>query len=237
MEEKNLEVKNNKAEQLENENVNAKTKKKNIIPIVMIILLVIVICIIGGIICFNLFLHKEAKNISEEVETFIEEDVIGTEGEVTTVSKASLEKVFNISELQTADYIFNAVKAVYDTDGTTLKYYVAYEGTVTAGIDFSNIDIEISDEEKMITINLPDVTIQETVVNAGTLKYIFEKKKYDTEEVFKEAYGYCQVDLDNRAENDEELLNLAKENAKQVIEAMITPWVDQLYTDYSVVVE
>ena len=67
--------------------------------------------------------------------------IIGEEGTVTTISKASLEKVFEISELSTVDYSYNAVARAYEEDGVTPKYYVAYEGTVTAGIDFSKIDL------------------------------------------------------------------------------------------------
>ena len=53
--------------------------------------------------------------------------IIGEEGTVTTISKASLEKVFEISELSTVDYSYNAVARAYEEDGATPKYYVAYE--------------------------------------------------------------------------------------------------------------
>ena len=54
------------------------------------------------------------------------------EGQVSTISKSSLEKVLEINELSTIDYTYNATTKVYDEDGTTIKYYVAYEGIVTA---------------------------------------------------------------------------------------------------------
>ena len=102
--------------------------------------------------------------------------IIGEEGTVTTISKASLEKVFEISELSTVDYSYNAVARAYEEDGATPKYYVAYEGTVTAGIDFSKIVIDIDEDTKIITITLPESEIQNTTVDFGSMDYIFENK-------------------------------------------------------------
>ena len=169
----------------------------------------------------------------DAVEEFVDDEIIGTEGEVTTISEAQIEEVFEINELQTADYIYNAVTRVYDTDGKTLKYYVAYEGKVTAGIDFSNVQVQVDEDSKTINISLPKVTVQDAIVEAGTLEYIFEDEEYNTDDVFKEAYTICQKDLDKRAVSEGKLLNIAKENAKQVVEAMIAPWVEQIDSTYS----
>lgn len=62
--------------------------------------------------------------------------------------------------------------------------------------------------------------LQNAVVNAGTLEYIYKKDKYNNENVFKEAYAKCQEDLDKRAGSEDKLLTMAKENADQVIEAL-----------------
>lgn len=102
--------------------------------------------------------------------------IIGEEGTVTTISKASLEKVFEISELSTVDYSYNAVARAYEEDGATPKYYVAYEGTVTAGIDFSKIVIDIDEDTKIITITLPESEIQNTTVDFGSMDYILKIK-------------------------------------------------------------
>ena len=48
------------------------------------------------------------------------------EGEVTTISQSSIEKILDISELSTLEYTYNAVAAGYDEDGKTLLYNVAY---------------------------------------------------------------------------------------------------------------
>ncbi len=207
-------------------------KKKSKKPLIIgLILIVIVVGVVFLLIHSKQYL-KNKEDVSEKVEEFVEEKVIGEEGEVTTITEAQIKDVFEISELQIADYIYNAVTDVCDSDGK-LKYHVAYEGTVTAGIDFDAIDISVDDENKIITITVPDVTIQDAIVDEGSLEYIFEKKKYDNEGVFKEAYAICQNDLDARAENEKKLLDLAKENARQVIEAMVEPWVEQINDEYT----
>lgn len=225
-----------KEESGENIRINGETyeeKKKpqfrNILrTVIMVMVLIIVILFLMYKLTseFNSGLGNLTDNINE--------NIIGTEGKVTTITESAIKEVFEISELQTADYIYNAVTPVYDEDGETVKYYVAYEGTVTAGIDFDSIEITVDDDAKKITIIVPDVTIQDTVVNAGTLEYIFEKEKYNDENVFKEAYAKCQEDLDARAASEDKLLTMAKENADQVIEALVSPWVEQIDPDYEI---
>lgn len=160
--------------------------------------------------------------------------IIGEEGTVTTISKASLEKVFEISELSTVDYSYNAVARAYEEDGATPKYYVAYEGTVTAGIDFSKIVIDIDEDTKIITITLPESEIQNTTVDFGSMDYIFENKKYETETVSQEAYELCKTDFARRAAKENDLMTLAKENAVTAVEALVDPWVQQIDGEYKV---
>jgi hypothetical protein len=153
---------------------------------------------------------------------------------VTTVSKASLEKVLDISELSTLDYNYNAIATVYEDDNTTVKYYVAYEGTVEAGIDFSKIEVSEPDEEKHITITLPEIEIQNTNVDMGSLDYIFVNSKYNKETVSQEAYLTSENDLESRANDTVELNQMAKDNAITSVQALIQPWLEQLDEGYTV---
>lgn len=216
---------------VEKERVKEK-KKKKAKPKFIIWIIVILVVLGSGyyLVNYSGFLDI-TKKLANDTEAFVDEKVIGTEGEVKTISEGEIREVFEISELQTADYIYNAITEVYDEDGKNIKYYVAYEGKVTAGIDFSGIGIEIS-EDNVINISVPDVLIQDAIVTAGTMEYIFEKEKYNNENVFKEAYDICQKDLNARVEDDTKLLDMAKENARQVVEALIVPWVQQIDSKY-----
>jgi len=159
------------------------------------------------------------------------------EGQVSTISKSSLEKIVEINELSTVDYTYNATTKVYDEDGTTIKYYVAYEGVVTAGIDFKKIKIVPDEEQKKIVITLPEIEIHVTDVNMGTLDYIFMKDKYETETVSQEAYKACKQDLENRVKNETDLIKMAKTNAIESVKALFTPWIQQVDEEYEVEVK
>jgi hypothetical protein len=154
--------------------------------------------------------------------------------EVTTVSKASLEKVLDISEFSTLEYTYNSIVTVYDEQNEKAVYYVAYEGTVDAGIDFSKIEVSEPDEDNKITITLPEVEVQGTYVDAGSLDYIFVNSKYETETVSQEAYKKCKEDLEQKANETVDLEELAKDNAKTSVQALIQPWIDQLEEGYTV---
>jgi len=157
-----------------------------------------------------------------------------SQNKVSTVSKSSLEKVLETSQLTTLQYTYNAIAEVKKEFFDTIKYHVAYEGTVQAGIDFEDIDIDINEEKKLITITLPEVSIQNVIVNAESMEYIFNDDKYETETVASEAYSACVKDLQTRAEKEVQLLQMAKDNARDAVQALIEPWVKQVDEEYTI---
>lgn len=197
---------------------------------------IIIICLIVAVILFKILSENKDQStakLNEAITNVIE----GEEGKVSTISEMTLNEVFDISELSTAYYTYNAIAKAYEEDGTTVKYYVSYEGKVKAGIDFSEIEFEINDEEKLITIIVPDVEIMETIVDPGTLEYIFKNKKSETETVHQEAFKICEEDLNARIDKEEELLTLADKNTTAIVEALVTPWIKQIDSDYELVIK
>lgn len=157
------------------------------------------------------------------------------EGQLTTISKSSLQKIIEINELSTMDYTYNAIATKYvDDKAKKVKYYVAYEGTVIAGIDFNKISIDVNEEEKKIIIIIPEAEIQGVNVDMGKMQYIFTKNKYETETVSQEAYKLCQDDLQNRIKEETTLYEIAKDNAVLSIEALLKPWIEAVDSDYKV---
>ena len=149
------------------------------------------------------------------------------------VSVSTLTDVIEISNLSTLEFTYNAVVSVpTDDEKPTIKYHVKYEGTVTAGIDIEDVDISIDDKNILITI--PEATIQNVDINTGTLEYIFEKEKYNTMDVPAEANKICKADLERRAKEEDDLLNIAKENAASAISALIEPWISEVSSEYVV---
>jgi len=160
-----------------------------------------------------------------------------TESRISTISTASLQKIIEINELSTIEYSFNAIATQMTEDGTAVKYYVAYEGVVEAGINFDEIIIEKNDSKKLITITLPEVKIHTYRVDMGTLEYIFMDDKYNTETVSQEAYRLCKSDLKNRLKNEPLLRNSAKENAISSVEALFKPWIETIDNEYTVEIQ
>ena len=155
---------------------------------------------------------------------------------LTTISKASLEEILEISELSTVEYTYNAVATKKDSDKNDM-YYVAYEGTVFAGIDFNRISIDVLDDTKDIIISIPNVEIQDVSVKLETMDYIFTKDKYEKENITQEAHKLCLNDLKMRVVEDKLLINTAKENAITSVEALFRPWVNSINDSYTLIVK
>jgi len=213
----------------ENDERNTDKTKDFKIGNIIKFILCIVILILLIILCRNINNGRLSDQLNETI--------VGEDGRVETVSAASIKEVFEISELSTAEYIYNSIARAYEEDETAIRYYVAYEGTIKAGIDFSEIDVKINDNEKIITLSIPEITIQEVTVDPGSLEYIFIDKKSETETVLKEAFELCQKDLEEKAANEKELLSLAQTNAETMITALLEPWIKQVDSDFTIIYE
>lgn len=206
-------------------------KNKRIITIVLVLVLVLAIAVA----IYRIATIDWKKRLADQMES-VNDFFIGTEGKVTTLTEINLQDIFEISELSTASYTYNAIASIYAEDEASVKYHVAYNGTVVAGIDFSDIKIATDDVEKRVTIDLPECKIIETSVDYGTMEYIFIDKKAENETVSQEAYHACQKDLEKRAAADSHLLIMAKQNTESVVEALMSPWV-KAHNDYEFVIQ
>lgn len=162
---------------------------------------------------------------------------VGEEGKLTTISKSSLQKIIEINELSTVDYNYNATVTKTNKETNEIMYHVAYEGTVTAGIDFNEIDFDINEEEKIITITIPEIEIHSTTVDMPTMDFIFTDEDYETETITEEAYKLCTDDLEKRIKDEELLKTSAKENAISSVEALFKPWIETVDKEYKVVIQ
>lgn len=158
-------------------------------------------------------------------------------GGVITVSNSTLREILEINELSTVEYTYNAVATKYAKDGKEKKYHVAYNGTILAGINFNEIKFDVDKEKKKINITIPEIEIQEIKVDMGTMEYIFEKSKYETEGISEEAYKLCKEDLEKRITKDSVLYKTAKINAITSIEALFKPWIENMDEQYEIVIK
>ena len=162
---------------------------------------------------------------------------VHTETRLTITTKSSLEKIIEINKLSTIEYTYNAIVTKYKNDEVkddNVEYYAAYNGKVTAGIDFNEINIDVNYKDKKIYITLPNVEIHETNVDMGTLDYIQEKNTSEKDSISQEAYKLCKNDLRERAKNETKLLVNANENAKSAIEALLKPWIESVDKEFQI---
>lgn len=156
------------------------------------------------------------------------------EAEVTVVS--TLERIINVSDLSTFTAVYNGIAEVpNERNPDKVDYYVSYEARVEAGIDFSAV--EISMENSVITVDIPNVKINDIIVDISSLDFIFFNNKANQSTVTQQAFKACEEDARTESESQEAILELAQQNASNIVTALVKPMIDQLGEGYSLVVE
>ena len=149
------------------------------------------------------------------------------------ISKSTLEDIINVSDLSTFEAVYNGIAKVTDEDNPEkVNYYVSYDAKVKAGIDFEKVDITVNTDEKIITVMLPEIKITDVNVDITSLDYIFENEKANTETVSEEAYKKCIEDVTSESNSEDAIYELAEQNARNIVEALISPFVEQLDSKY-----
>lgn len=209
--------------------------RRNTFLVVIICLALIVVCVTIGLIVRAVKNHDVAKAVHEQVEVIeevVEEDIIGSEGELAeVVSAPALSELINVSELRTVTSDYRSICVVSTDNGPV--YYILYNATVVAGIEMDQVEYEIDDENHVVRITLPDVRILESSVDVGSMEFIFINNHFDTPETGAAAQRNCQAALDQRLEGDTAVLDMARENTTNEVEAMFQPIIDQFYSEYT----
>lgn len=153
-------------------------------------------------------------------------------------NKSTLERIINVSELSTFTAVYNGIARVAnEKKPDQIDYYVSYEATVNAGIDFQKVEISMDEEQKTITLKVPEAHITNLAVDMSSLDFIFQNKKADKSGVTEDAYKACEEDVKRESEQQTAICELAKQNAKNVLKALSKPVVDQLGDGYQLVIE
>lgn len=162
----------------------------------------------------------------------------GKKEEPEIVTTSTLKKIINVSDLSTFEAVYNGVAKVNnEKKPEEIDYYVSYEAKVKAGIDFEKIEIEVDNERKKISIALPEIKINEVNVEMETLDYIFVNQKANNSTVSAQAYKKCIEDVEMESSSEQAIYDLAEQNAKNTIEGLIKPFVEQLDEEYDLVIK
>ena len=156
--------------------------------------------------------------------------------EVITVS--TLEKIINVRDLSTFTAVYNGIASVTrEETAEQPDYYVSYEARVKAGIAMADVQIAVDNNEKIVTVTLPEIEITEVNVDIASLDFIFYNLNADRSTITQEAYKACEEDVTAEAEAQTAILELAKQNAVNIIRALTSPIIEQLDADYRLIVD
>ena len=119
-----------------------------------------------------------------------------------------------------------------------IDYYVSYEATVNAGIDFQTVGVSMDEEQKTHHLKgARSAHYQSELWICPHLDFIFLNKKADKSGVTEAAYKACEEDVRRESEQQTAICELAKQNAENVLKALAQPIVNQLGADYQLVIE
>lgn len=138
-------------------------------------------------------------------------------------------QIIQVSQLSTYECVYNDVCTVMDEKDSTKKaYYCKYKGRVKAGIDFSKVDIKITEQEEgesLITITLPEVTLNEPDVDISSLKCMFLENSAEDGTVSGEAYNACIQDAKEKSQSEKLIYETAQDNAVNIVKGLVEPFV------------
>ena len=112
------------------------------------------------------------------------------EPQVLTVS--TLTDMIPVSDLSTVTSTYNGVAQVMnEKNPDKLDYYVAYEAQAQAGVNFNELQSEIDEASKTVTIRIPAAHFMDANVDVSSLDFMFNNKKADTSGVTGRDYNAC----------------------------------------------
>lgn len=117
------------------------------------------------------------------------------------------------------------------------QFWIEYSGIVEAGIDASRIQITGPDTQGVVEVFVPDAKVLSVYADENSLSEPLSESGWFTTITGKEkieAFSKTQNAMRQEAENDENLLRRAKENAKLLLERYIVNTGKEMGLDLSV---
>lgn len=173
------------------------------------------------------------------------EKVAGVKDGVVTMQ--TVKKIlYPASDLVSGKYFYK--NAVSDEDpisigknnlpGTTNKYVFTYEGTINAGYDLSKIDVDVDDDNKIITVKMPKMKIISSEVDDNSFKVVYKTKSaFNNNDVERNAdvRAKCNKAMVKKAKSDVRFIKMTQSSARNTIKAFIKA--ASVTKDYTVKVE
>lgn len=150
----------------------------------------------------------------------------------------TLKKIVQTSDLSAAAFDYRGIVPIPNQKKPQkIDFYVLYDASVYAGIDFSEITFTEDKDKKTITATLPPVWIQDTVVDPASMEFIFQDKKANDISVMGTALKACEEDIRQECISENALLSIAQINAENAVRALTEPVMSTLCEDYTLLIE
>lgn len=148
-----------------------------------------------------------------------------------------------IAELAVMECYYHNVAKYYEKDAEGIllwkkdkRFWIEYSGIVKFGIDASLIDLSV--EDNVITITIPEATVQGCKVDSSSLtkdSFIIDKRSAKiTSEDEKRAFDEAQEYLKETASNDKMLLMEARNRAKSLLSEYVDTIGDAVGKKYKI---
>lgn len=146
--------------------------------------------------------------------------------ETQYLSDATLKSAVDIGDLEVVDYTYKGIadKTSQFLWAENVDYRVKYEAHVRASYDMSAIDFRVNNEDKSVTVLLPDVEISDPVLDETKFGYLPENATADVRDVI----ALCKEDVASEF-SDAGLRTEAMESVRETVEALIRPLLDSAW--------
>ena len=147
-------------------------------------------------------------------------------GVALPLSDATLKSAVDIGDLEVVDYTYKGIaeKTSQFLWAENVDYRVKYEAHVRASYDMSAIDFRVNNEDKSVTVLLPDVEISDPVLDETKFGYLPENATADVRDVI----ALCKEDVASEF-SDAGLRTEAMESVRETVEALIRPLLDSAW--------
>lgn len=150
----------------------------------------------------------------------------GKPPQVVTVVRSSLQSMEEKSDLSVMSSDYSAVATVYkDKEKKKPDYYIWYKGQIEMKIDFSEVTVDYSEDNKTILITVPPVSISKDI--SEDIEFL--PAPPNDEKILTKARTYANEDLEERIKTDVKLQQLADKNAVDLISGFTKPLVGKDY--------
>lgn len=216
--------------------LSIKKKASSTLVLSLVVIIVFVVGVFAGI-------SKPWEKIGPVI---IKADGIIEEGNyILTIS--TVEKIIKpASDLITSKYIYKDADSYENYKNlfgkrlpfTTDKVVFTYKGTVSVGIDLSEVIYEIDDESQIIRIKLPEIRITSNEIDHSSFEYPFESDSIFNStgmSDYTELLATLKREKEVEVINDKEFMETARHNTENVLEQFLTA--SDLTKNYTIIFE